>query len=763
MAHRHSQHNPEENKPTYDNTQPPRFWKGFYTDSKDAGEMQLTLLWEQGENNKDALIMSFLLDFWQEGVKDFFSETNSKRHIDSHLNEMRRQFAHIKLVNCTPSEARRLLQEALSVNKKRGTRPHPDFTRDLPLINELILNAPGNEEDEEDWDEDEDELSDLTPGPIASSPFLSSSAPPFPGLDDATDPAALLRSLFGGIEVEPVIADFLQAWSVGDYASAYDMLTEDSPLRDGLTSDEWVAVRKQWSAEARPARLSTLFLEEREEDFEEDEDEEEDLDEEEVLGEEVLEMEKDEDEDEEFEEDEEPGPPVVEAGWSLEFTDTPLSQRIKELPTATAFLPETKRHWFWTSYTLHEDEEGDYLIHDMTDEGASLLQLSPEELEARLDAMREEIEHLAQDLKGEDEEEEEEDFEDEELEEEDEEEEEEDFEDEEFLDTLSHMRDIIATTTRLNYYCDALMAKTPPDEPEVYDSAVQNATLTQDFEHAAFFLQQKARQFPDQRGDALSLLAMAYIEAAARYAEDGNKDEEQQNRFRALAEQAAQEAINVAKTPKAYIILAQIWIEYDKNLEEAEALLHEAEKLSPDSQEAVLIEVSFARLAEKRQDIALALEHYKRASQIQPDFPALWTTMGKLQRDLGQNDEAEKSLLYSVETEPEEIDAYIGLAELYTNVRNDFQKAKDILQKGLEVDPQSPDIYIAFTLLYMQRNDFQTAERYLEQAEELAPDMDFVQEMRKTFDIEKAEHRRSTKARQQQKTSKSKGHKPRKR
>jgi tetratricopeptide (TPR) repeat protein len=175
----------------------------------------------------------------------------------------------------------------------------------------------------------------------------------------------------------------------------------------------------------------------------------------------------------------------------------------------------------------------------------------------------------------------------------------------------------------------------------------------------------------------------------------------------------------------------------------------------------VLIEVSFGRLAEKKLDATLALEHYKRASQIQPDFPALWLMMGKLQRDLGQYKEAEASLLYSIETEPDEIDAYVGLAELYANVLKEFQKAKDILEQALEIDHESPDVFIAFTLLYMQRNDFTTAERYLEQAEEIAPDLEFVKEMRKTFNIDKAEHRRNTKAKSQQRqVNKGKGHKP---
>ncbi len=50
-----------------------RFWQGLVTDSFEAGEVQLMLSWELGPDYKRARIMGFLLDFWGDGVKDFFT------------------------------------------------------------------------------------------------------------------------------------------------------------------------------------------------------------------------------------------------------------------------------------------------------------------------------------------------------------------------------------------------------------------------------------------------------------------------------------------------------------------------------------------------------------------------------------------------------------------------------------------------------------------------------------------------------------------
>ncbi|TMC19889.1 MAG: hypothetical protein E6J34_14415 [Chloroflexi bacterium] len=105
---------------------------------------------------------------------------------------------------------------------------------------------------------------------------------------------------------------------------------------------------------------------------------------------------------------------------------------------------------------------------------------------------------------------------------------------------------------------------------------------------------------------------------------------------------------------------------------------------------------------------------------------------------------------YSIEVEPEEVDAYVGLANIYMTVQHDFKKAKNILEQGLEVDDESPDLLVAFTLLYMGQKDFHTAQDYLEEAEEVAPDLDIVRETRAKFNLARTEHQRQAKAKGEQ-------------
>ncbi|MDQ6659725.1 MAG: hypothetical protein M3Z24_02025, partial [Chloroflexota bacterium] len=129
---------------------PPRFWKGFFTDSMDTGEMQLLLFWEQGEGYKEVRMLSYLLEFWHDGVKDFFTRIESKRSAENIIAEMQTSMSNIGVSECTLAKARHLIQDALDVNKKYGTRPHLDYRRSASLVQQLIFDA-----DIEDIDEEE--------------------------------------------------------------------------------------------------------------------------------------------------------------------------------------------------------------------------------------------------------------------------------------------------------------------------------------------------------------------------------------------------------------------------------------------------------------------------------------------------------------------------------------------------------------------------------------------------------------------------------
>jgi hypothetical protein len=139
---------------------PLRFWKGMVTDSRDVGEVQLALGFEQEDNPSQVRVLVFLLEFYHDGVKDFFSRTGNKRTADNFFAEMETHLTDVETKDCTLAQARRLILEALDVNKRNGTQPHKDYRFNSSLVSQLILEAPGLEEDdleEEVGPEEEDE------------------------------------------------------------------------------------------------------------------------------------------------------------------------------------------------------------------------------------------------------------------------------------------------------------------------------------------------------------------------------------------------------------------------------------------------------------------------------------------------------------------------------------------------------------------------------------------------------------------------------
>ncbi len=62
---------------------PLRFWKGKVTNSRDVGEVQLALAFEQEDNPSQVRVLVFLLEFFHDGVKDFFSRMGNKRTADT--------------------------------------------------------------------------------------------------------------------------------------------------------------------------------------------------------------------------------------------------------------------------------------------------------------------------------------------------------------------------------------------------------------------------------------------------------------------------------------------------------------------------------------------------------------------------------------------------------------------------------------------------------------------------------------------------------
>jgi tetratricopeptide (TPR) repeat protein len=321
---------------------PRRFWKGSTTDTRATGSMQLILAWEQGEDYKEVQMLGFLLDFWDDGVKEFFSQVMSKRSYENTAARIEMTMPGIKWRSSSLARSRRLLLDALAVNRKKGIQPHIEYRRHLSLVNQLILEAPDLDEDVLDSEEDENMLD----------------VEDYEDLDEDFEEEDIEYQT-QDLTPEGVVSTFVQAYFEGKFETSYTLLAADSPLREGLAEEFWAESREGWYNAAnpddletyilweRPAQKSTLWLPN-------------------IV---IANRKKAEKE--------------VEASWSIEMDETSEGEDFPELPRPTAIYRETDRHWFWTSYSLVK-EKGQWRIQYMVDEATEALNLPTEELHNKI-------------------------------------------------------------------------------------------------------------------------------------------------------------------------------------------------------------------------------------------------------------------------------------------------------------------------------------------------------------------------------------------
>src|SRR5260370_3859399 len=117
---------------------------------------------------------------------------------------------------------RRVIEEVFCENPGRETSPKKDYRHDLPIVRQLVLNAP-----------------DVGLGRGRTIIHLG------------RDPYEVVGNFGGG-------------WAMGDYGLCFDLLVSNSPLLEGLSRDEWIDQRRKWADEAHPARFEPRLLRERE-------------------------------------------------------------------------------------------------------------------------------------------------------------------------------------------------------------------------------------------------------------------------------------------------------------------------------------------------------------------------------------------------------------------------------------------------------------------------------------------------------------------
>jgi tetratricopeptide (TPR) repeat protein len=312
------------------------FYQGYVSQTREQGEVQLALAWYENEATGDVRGMVFLLEFWRDGIKDFFmTDVTTARRFQQDFAKSSRSGEQVPMVACSLAQARQLVQEALEINTWRKT-PLPDaYKRHYPTIRDLLLDAPINEEEEQAVLQEGDR------------PWIAQN-----------------------LEPEELIANALGAWSFGDYGLFYDLLADEHAARRAQSRSEFIQQRRQWADEADPASLRVLLIREQAAAAQ-------------PRGLWVptgIHV---------------GGRKEVEAFWSLLLKDSPLGGQMEELPMATIINRETGRHWYWTGYTLVQ-QGGVWRISRQRDEGL-LVQGTPiPDLQQRVKELTEEANRIAQ-------------------------------------------------------------------------------------------------------------------------------------------------------------------------------------------------------------------------------------------------------------------------------------------------------------------------------------------------------------------------------
>lgn len=624
----------------------PRFWKGLVAEMREAGELQLTLCWEQGVEYGEARMLSFLLDFWQEGVKDFFVETGSKRHINEHIQETQQAAraaeaqagdeeggSPVAFAECTLAEGRRLLNEALSVNRWRKTEPYKDFRRNLPLVQQLVLHAQEAGEDR-------------------GSTFISR-----------------------GLEPDMVAANFTGAWSMGDYGLCYDLLTRESPLIEGRSRDEWIEMRRKWADEAHPAHFEIYFLHEREQNKQSAL----------WVPTSVLSARA-------------AGPKEIEMGWSLELAETQLSGTLPEMPMGTAVYKETGRHWFWTIFSL-EQENGEWRLARLRDEGAAIQALPLDELQRRIKEHSDAVQKIMNEHNPNE------------------------------PGAQQYFDEIIWRTWQTISLDDAMLVRNPLDKA-VYEDAYGRAMSIRAMERSAVYAEQLVKRFPNDPDHVATLQSLGAVQVAIAERFSSLRQGERAERFMNLGEATLREALTETDA-MGHLLLAEL-LASKESYDSAEELFLRARELAQEPELRAQIEFDLAGLAIDRERFADAQGYLERLAEISPRYPSLWATLGFVQRNLQNYPEAELSFKRAIEEEPTDVRAYSELSAIYLD-QNEPDKARDVLSQGIRVLPTSAHLRALMAMVYIEKKDARRAQEYLEEAERINPDLEIVQAIREVL------------------------------
>jgi tetratricopeptide (TPR) repeat protein len=475
-------------------------------------------------------------------------------------------------------------------------------------------------------------------------------------------------------ETQEVLVNFLGAWTFGDFGLAYDLLTEDCEIRDNLSRDEWIKQHRQWYEEAKPLRMELGFVHD-------------------IPAQQGAlwlpssmsrTVEKKD----------------VEVGWSVELLDTPLSGTLKEMPFATAINKETGRSWFWTSYSLIRVNNA-WRIQKVVDEGLALQGATTDDLQKRVKEQEELLEQFIQQQRQDP-----------------------NLNLETFLETVSWR------LAQLLHFYDTLIPQLPLDY-ELCKQAYGSAVLSGDAERKMIYGERMTQRFSEDRADNLRRLGSALAAIGDLDAERGM--DARAHHLLKRAEETLREAISIDEDALSYVLLGELLISVGRHAEAETELLKAKERPHTEKVEAS-IEAGLGSIAMEGDQMAEAITHYQRVSELDADYQDVWFNLGFAHRLLGQMDEAEQNYLRAIEADPQDTRPYGELTVIYGN-REELDKAVDLLERGLCTMPSSAILHALLASTLNEQGNRREARHHLATAESINPELKLVQLVKEQMEV----------------------------
>lgn len=176
----------------------------------------------------------------------------------------------------------------------------------------------------------------------------------------------------------------------------------------------------------------------------------------------------------------------------------------------------------------------------------------------------------------------------------------------------------------------------------------------------------------------------------------------------------------VKRSPRWALPLNNLFAIYTE-LEEYDSALHYGERALKEKPELVYVQNNFGWMYMRQGNYDKAAPYFLKAIELQPQYPLPYQNMGLLHYYQKEFDQAEEYLTTYSKLAPGDADGWNDLG-LIRKKQGRFDAAEAAFEKGIEVDPSAALPYYNLANLYMeQEREFETAKNLLLKYLEMVP------------------------------------------